>query len=200
MAKAIYRGVSGVARKVKQPSRGVNGVSRKVKNVWRGVSGVARQCHQSKLYLYKNGDECTDVTGGWQLVNVDPSYSPSLSLSKQANCLYATQSGSGLGFLTTKKAIDLSKFKTINYRITAKYNTTSWQTLWLYAVDKASTGATIRYADGIGAGISSENSMVTNMTLSMPLKDNLLAITQDMFIGLVMSYTGYIYLYEMWLE
>ena len=47
MAKAIYRGVSGVARKVKQPSRGVNGVSRKVKNVWRGVSGVARHCYAS---------------------------------------------------------------------------------------------------------------------------------------------------------
>ena len=66
MAKAIYRGVSGVARKVKQPSRGVSGVSRKVKNAWRGVSGVARGCFSggaplsslavgSSVYMNVNG-------------------------------------------------------------------------------------------------------------------------------------------------
>lgn len=43
MAKAIYQGVSGVARKVKQPFVGVSGVARKVKNAFVGVGGVARQ-------------------------------------------------------------------------------------------------------------------------------------------------------------
>lgn len=43
MAKAIYVGVSGVARKVKQPFIGVSNVARKVKSGYIGVGGVARQ-------------------------------------------------------------------------------------------------------------------------------------------------------------
>lgn len=51
MAKAIYQGVSGVARKVKQPFVGVSGVARKVKNAFVGVSGVARGCYESVVYV-----------------------------------------------------------------------------------------------------------------------------------------------------
>ena len=43
MAKALYDGVSGVARKVKKKYDGVSGVARKVKKAYDGVSGVARQ-------------------------------------------------------------------------------------------------------------------------------------------------------------
>ena len=66
MAKAQYIGVSGVARKVKQPYIGVSGVARKVKNGYIGVSGVARQFFAggtpmsdlatgSSVYLNENG-------------------------------------------------------------------------------------------------------------------------------------------------
>lgn len=66
MAKAQYIGVSGVARKVKQPYVGVSGVARKVKSSYVGVSGVARQFFQggvpasslavgSSVYLKENG-------------------------------------------------------------------------------------------------------------------------------------------------
>lgn len=43
MAKALYDGVSGVARKVTKKYDGVSGVARKVKKAYDGVSGVARQ-------------------------------------------------------------------------------------------------------------------------------------------------------------
>ena len=43
MAKTIYTGIAGVARKVKQPYVGVAGVARKVKAGYLGVGGVARQ-------------------------------------------------------------------------------------------------------------------------------------------------------------
>lgn len=46
MGKAIYTGVSGIARNVKQPSIGVGGVSRNVTNGYIGVGGVARQFYQ----------------------------------------------------------------------------------------------------------------------------------------------------------
>lgn len=43
MAKAIYEGVNGVARKVKNAYEGVGNVARKVKAGYIGVGGVARQ-------------------------------------------------------------------------------------------------------------------------------------------------------------
>lgn len=43
MGKAIYVGVSGVARAVKQPYVGVGGVAREVINGYSGIAGVARQ-------------------------------------------------------------------------------------------------------------------------------------------------------------
>lgn len=43
MTKAMYEGVGGVARKVKNQHIGVGNVARKVKNGFIGVSGVARQ-------------------------------------------------------------------------------------------------------------------------------------------------------------
>lgn len=44
MANAMYVGVNGVARKVKQPYIGVNGIARKVAKGFVGVGNVARQC------------------------------------------------------------------------------------------------------------------------------------------------------------
>lgn len=46
MATGIYRGVDGVARKVKTPYIGVDGVARKVTTAYHGVDGVARKCYQ----------------------------------------------------------------------------------------------------------------------------------------------------------
>lgn len=49
MAKKIYVGVNGVARKVKSGCVGVAGVARKVKSGYVGVAGVARQCWSGEL-------------------------------------------------------------------------------------------------------------------------------------------------------
>ena len=43
MAKALYDGVNGIARKVKKKYDGVNGIARKVKKAYDGVNGIARQ-------------------------------------------------------------------------------------------------------------------------------------------------------------
>ena len=47
MAKTVYIGVGGVARKVKRIYVGVGGVARKVKKAFIGVDGVARLCYSS---------------------------------------------------------------------------------------------------------------------------------------------------------
>lgn len=49
MAKGIYVGVNGVARKVKKIYVGVNNVARKVKKIYVGVNGVARLTYSSGL-------------------------------------------------------------------------------------------------------------------------------------------------------
>ncbi len=49
MAKSIYIGVDGKARKAKNIYIGVDGKARKVKKMYIGVNGVARLCYTSKV-------------------------------------------------------------------------------------------------------------------------------------------------------
>lgn len=63
MAKAIYMGIGGVARKVKQPYIGVGNVARKVKTGYVGINGVARQFHQSG-YTWKKYNINAPIANG----------------------------------------------------------------------------------------------------------------------------------------
>lgn len=70
MAKAIYEGVSGVARKVKNAYEGIGGVARKIKAGWIGVGSVARQFYSGQYATfyeaYQNGAITSLVTAwGW---------------------------------------------------------------------------------------------------------------------------------------
>ncbi len=51
MAKNAFIGLSGIARKIKQPCIGVDSVARKVKRCFIGVNGVARQFYQGGLSI-----------------------------------------------------------------------------------------------------------------------------------------------------
>lgn len=70
MAKSIYIGVDGKARKAKNIYIGVDGKARKVKKMYIGVNGVARLCYTSdtlKTYTYT----INQPTGGTITVTVD---------------------------------------------------------------------------------------------------------------------------------
>lgn len=67
MAKAIYEGIGGVARKVKSVYEGIGGVARKVKSGWIGVGGVARQFFASNKFTF----EFTNNNSGLATVSVD---------------------------------------------------------------------------------------------------------------------------------
>ncbi len=65
---AIYRGVSGVNREIKQQFRGVGGVNREIKEQYRGVGGVNRLVFSNGVQypiLYDAGKEDIATTGGW---------------------------------------------------------------------------------------------------------------------------------------
>lgn len=64
---AIYQGVNGVNREIKQIFEGVGGVNREVKERWEGVGGVNRQVFSADIVypiLYDAGKECIATTGG----------------------------------------------------------------------------------------------------------------------------------------
>ena len=52
MAKGVYIGVNGIARKVKKIYIGVDGIARKVKKAYIGVGGIARPCFSGGLEYY----------------------------------------------------------------------------------------------------------------------------------------------------
>lgn len=67
MAKEIYIGVDGVARKADQPYIGVNGVARTVAEGYVGVNGVARKCYSSGKTWHKYS--CTTVASEYHYGN-----------------------------------------------------------------------------------------------------------------------------------
>lgn len=100
MAKNVYEGVSGVARKVKKIYEGVSNVAREMKNGYIGVGSVARQFFQDSLVLFdygtadnnislysKNaeyGTNCIDFASGYIL-----SYNGTINMSEYTMfCMY----------------------------------------------------------------------------------------------------------------
>lgn len=61
MAKALYDGVNGIARKVTKKYDGVDGVARNVKKAYEGVNGVARQYFMSGVTWKKFSCAVTDA-------------------------------------------------------------------------------------------------------------------------------------------
>ena len=54
MAKGIYAGVNGIARKVKRLYIGVNGKARTVVKVYVGVGGVARLAYVAPIEIWSD--------------------------------------------------------------------------------------------------------------------------------------------------
>ncbi|GEM_PF-6937747 len=106
----IYRGVSGVNREIKQQFRGVSGVNREIKEQYRGVDEVNRLIFSTlKVYIYKEGDECTSLTGGIKNTQtVDPG---SGVFTKNANNITLSAGGnsSNVGLLTVN-SINLTPY------------------------------------------------------------------------------------------
>lgn len=63
MAKGIYVGVGGIARKVNKEYVGLGGVARKVTKGYVGVGGIARECFSSGVPWKKYG--CLKISDGY---------------------------------------------------------------------------------------------------------------------------------------
>lgn len=93
-----------------------NGIARKIRTGYIGVNGVARQFfNRQKLYLYNEGDECVNVTGGWDLVGHE---SGSTVVTKEKDSIkisYTRHPYYGMwGFMNSRNKIDFSNYSKIH--------------------------------------------------------------------------------------
>lgn len=104
-------------------------VKQYVGGAWVPVTAQAYQDGAWKewiTYLYNNGDECTDLTGGWEATATKPSGSGSTAVTptvkKDTNSItYSLTSGNGnyrIGYLVAVKSIDITNYSKITVNVT----------------------------------------------------------------------------------
>ena len=103
-----------------------NGTSTKTETVLIDIAGVYEIHISYKLYLYQNGDENEDITGGWVFPNLgtsgfDRNNSATLIREKQTTVIYlygSRPSGRDdkhiFGSVRTANSVDLSEFSKLN--------------------------------------------------------------------------------------
>lgn len=92
----------------------------KVTNAAGTVTSRTATITASALYLYKNGDECTSITGGWGWVTIPGYYLDTSECSKSNGALeaYTTWDNQTAAYAQTNRAVDLSKFRTLTFVVT----------------------------------------------------------------------------------
>ena len=88
------------------------------------TSKVKKYTTSNKQYLYKQGDVCNEITGGWTVEGVTMSdtkpLAPTMSLNEQSiNVKLTSPSNIYSGILRTINDIDYSKYSTIHIEYTA---------------------------------------------------------------------------------
>lgn len=111
-----------------------------------GEWGVLRTC------LYNSGDECVDITGGWQgrALKAEPSYSAvAPTVTKNANSITAKVTNGG-GVLEVKKDIDLTNVKKLFFDVSGINRPANYNGLAVIVFDRSltSTGNDSSTADG----------------------------------------------------
>lgn len=110
-----------------------DGVFADVPSVKIDAAGVKQEVYPTKppiLYLYKDGDECVNVTGGWNCLAM-----PGGILTKKADCINTySYNGGNFGSIRvfTRNKIDTSGYKYLN--VTKKTTTISYgySLCWVY--------------------------------------------------------------------
>lgn len=112
MAKGLYKGVSGIARKATKMYKEVNLISRNVKCGYRGVEGVSRLFFNSnRLDLILDGKYQTNFT----ITPVRSVYDASgCTIIEGDGYIEVQEKGYKMGALITENAIDLSLYNKMN--------------------------------------------------------------------------------------
>jgi len=137
-----------------------------------------------KLWLYREGDECEDVTGGWRLEKLSGT-SASPVLTKEANRLRLQAPQWSEGYLHTNNTISTRGYSKIYVD---------------YSVEGLGTSATWWFGD-VMATASSNIIAGGSILISSPAEGTLVEDTEGTFwFGFSNTFAGYIYIHNVWLE
>ena len=135
-----------------------------------------------KLWLYKDGDECEDVTGRWDGGYTDGAY-PLSTAVKNSDNLYFNSSMQGLG---TVNSIDLTNYTKLCAEIMS--NSSSATQPWIGYVDSKA------YSTKVSSGCTSKN---VREIVSIDIS----AVTGNKYILCASTGNGIDgYVYKVWLE
>lgn len=142
-----------------------------------------------RLYLYRNGNQCVEVTGGWAIYN-------SQAVLNDDN-IYCKQNGSGAynyGNAHTSNMIDLTDFSTLNFKIRASnvQNSENYR-----CVVGASTQTNVKHNDTtkyVGYVVIPNNTDEHILTIDVS------AITGSYYIIATNGYMNGQYVHEVWCE
>lgn len=144
MAKGMYMGVLGVARKIKTPYMGVLGVGRKVKNAYIGVGGVARGCFVNGVKvsmsvgpIYQESMAYVTINGTTYGTTANTSYTVDIPIGTTITCFVKASMSGGSGTASTRANI------TVN-GTTVAYTTSTSGTTYNYVV-KGNASITMKY-------------------------------------------------------
>lgn len=68
-------------------------------------------------YLYNNGDECTDITGGWEVTKSFTGNSSLVTLAQTDSQMQIKGKSEWYGYVATKVPVDLTPYKTISITV-----------------------------------------------------------------------------------
>ena len=137
--------------------------------------------------LYDSGNECADITGGWEAFSINETYKSVGTLTKNVSTMYFTVSGSQTSGPGTINKVDFTGYKYAVVLQTFKATSATWETAWL-AVSDAMYSYNIR--ENIGQNIE-----VTTPTL---YKIDVSEVASGHF-STTLNYSGNITLYSAFL-
>lgn len=124
---SLYPEVNNLSVNTQAAYVSVNKTSHKILKMYVGVNGKSELFYDAtggnRIYLYNNGDECTSVTGGWNIIDEATAELSTCEVSKGANCLYVHLGAVSVdnvvypGFCTENECLP-----TTSYRIGIEYS------------------------------------------------------------------------------
>ena len=153
------------------------------------------------LYLYKDGDECVNLTGGWVLNTVATSSYGKIQLEKnEAYIKLITPSGStsgttSRGFVITSNYINVTNYNKLKFEVLANINGTQTHDRLIFEI-KNSSGTSLTkkayksYTNERTTEILDLSTITGNVTVQVYLDDD----------GTSSNPKHYIEIYKIWLE
>lgn len=158
-----------------------NGTKTKTETVLIDITGVYEIEIDYKLWLYKDGDPCEDVTGGW-----NATYYEQIKAYVRNGYLEINSSGgtSGYGYIDTKNLVDITGYTKIcmEYTRPSAKNTFSIKT----------------YSDSSRNNPVGHDTPVSSVTRSIFKSDLTSQEKTNRIVGVLGDNTGYVY--KIWLE